>query len=84
MREAGATFAASVKLVWYAREQAHLPELFAVRDRWLEARYPEFLRNRAYASTVVIAELSYPDVLVEIVDQVWLPLVREYASAPNS
>jgi enamine deaminase RidA (YjgF/YER057c/UK114 family) len=66
LREAGATFADAVKLVWYVREASLLAEFFAVRDRWLEERYPEFLRERAYASTVVVAALSFPDVLVEI------------------
>jgi enamine deaminase RidA (YjgF/YER057c/UK114 family) len=55
-----------VKLVWYARERTLLPEFFRVRDRWLGERYPDFLRERAYASTVVVAELSFEDVLVEI------------------
>jgi enamine deaminase RidA (YjgF/YER057c/UK114 family) len=66
LREAGATLADAVKLVWYARERALLPEFFRVRDRWLGARYPDFLRERAYASTVVVAELSFEDVLVEV------------------
>lgn len=66
LHEVGATLSDAVKLVWYARERELLPEFFAVRDRWLEERYPEFLRERGYASTVVVAELSYPDVLVEI------------------
>jgi enamine deaminase RidA (YjgF/YER057c/UK114 family) len=66
LHEAGASFADAVKLVWYVREAPLLAEFFAVRDRWLEARYPEFVRERAYSSTVVVAELSFPDVLVEI------------------
>ena len=66
LREAGVTFADAVKLVWYVREPSLLADFFAVRDRWLGARYPDFLRERAYASTVVVAELSFPDVLVEI------------------
>jgi enamine deaminase RidA (YjgF/YER057c/UK114 family) len=66
LREAGATFDDAVKLVWYVREAPLLADFFAVRDGWLELRYPEFLRERAYASTVVVAELSFPDVLVEI------------------
>jgi enamine deaminase RidA (YjgF/YER057c/UK114 family) len=66
LREGGATFPDVVKLVWYVRGAPLLAEFFEVRDRWLRDRYPDFVGERAYASTVVVAELSFPDVLVEI------------------
>jgi enamine deaminase RidA (YjgF/YER057c/UK114 family) len=66
LREAGATWPDAVKLVWYVRDAAYLAEFFRTRDRWLEKRYPTLLREREYASTVVIATLSFPDVLVEV------------------
>jgi enamine deaminase RidA (YjgF/YER057c/UK114 family) len=66
LAEAGATFADAVKFVWYVREATQLADFFRVRDAWLAERYPVFLVERAYASTVVVAGLSFPDVLVEI------------------
>jgi enamine deaminase RidA (YjgF/YER057c/UK114 family) len=66
LHEAGATFGDAVKFVWYVREVPLVAHFLATRDRWLEDRYPNFLRDRAYASTVVVAELSFPDVLAEI------------------
>ena len=66
LAEAGATFADAVKLVWYVREAALLGEFFRIRDGWLGERYPAFLAERAYASTVVLAQLSFRAVLVEI------------------
>ena len=66
LAEAGASFADAVKLVWYVRDSTLVGDFFRVRDRWLGERYPALLAERAYASTVVIAELSFADVLAEI------------------
>jgi enamine deaminase RidA (YjgF/YER057c/UK114 family) len=66
LAEAGARLEDIVKLVWYLRDRESIDEFYAARDGWLERNCPELVRERSYASTLLIVGLAKEDMLVEI------------------
>jgi enamine deaminase RidA (YjgF/YER057c/UK114 family) len=66
LEEAGARLDDVVKFVWYLTDRRHIEEFYAARDGWLGRHAPELLRERSYASTLLIVGLAKPDMLVEI------------------
>ena len=64
--EAGATVDEVVKFVWYLRDRDSIPEFYEARDGWLERNAPSLVRERSYASTLLILGLAKEDMLVEI------------------
>lgn len=60
LESAGATFADVVKLTYFLRDMAHMPEVRAVRDRFIDPKHPP-------ASTAVaVDDLFRPEILLEI------------------
>lgn len=66
LEEAGARLENVVKFVWYLTDRDLIPEFYEARDGWLERNCPELVRERSYASTLLIVGLALPDMLVEI------------------
>jgi enamine deaminase RidA (YjgF/YER057c/UK114 family) len=66
LEEAGAQLDDVVKFVWYLTDRALEEEFYAARDGWLERNAPDLIRERSYASTLLIVGLAKPDMLVEI------------------
>ena len=66
LAEAGARLDDVVKLVWYLTDRALEQEFYAARGGWLARRAPNLLKERSYASTLLIVGLAKPDMLVEI------------------
>ncbi len=64
--EAGASLDQVVKFVWYLKERELIPEFYDARDGWLERNCPALVRERSYASTLLIVGLAKEDMLVEI------------------
>ena len=60
LQSAGATFRDGVKLTYFVLDIRHLPEVRAVRDRFLDAEHPP-------ASTAVeVPHLFHPELLLEV------------------
>jgi enamine deaminase RidA (YjgF/YER057c/UK114 family) len=66
LAEAGASLDDVVKFVWYLTDRVLEDEFYAARDDWLARNAPDLLRERSYASTLLIVGLAKPDMLVEI------------------
>jgi enamine deaminase RidA (YjgF/YER057c/UK114 family) len=66
LAEAGATLDQVVKFVWYLKDRSLIEEFYEARDGWLERNAPNLLRERSYASTLLIVGLAQEDMLVEI------------------
>jgi enamine deaminase RidA (YjgF/YER057c/UK114 family) len=66
LEEAGATLEDVVKLVWYLSDRGLIDEFYATRDGWLGRNAPDLLRDRSYASTLLIVGLAKEEMLVEI------------------
>ena len=66
LAEAGASLDQVVKLVWYLRDRDLIDEFYEARDGWLEHNCPSLVRERSYASTLLIVGLAREDMLVEI------------------
>lgn len=66
LAEAGARLENVVKFVWYLRDRELIPEFYEARDGWLERNCPQLVRERSYASTLLIVGLAKEDMLVEI------------------
>lgn len=66
LAEAGATLDQVVKFVWYLRDRELIPDFYEARDGWLERNCPDLVRERSYASTLLIVGLAKEDMLVEI------------------
>lgn len=66
LAEAGASLDQVVKLVWYLSDRALEQDFYEARDGWLAANCPSLLRERSYASTLLIVGLARADMLVEI------------------
>jgi enamine deaminase RidA (YjgF/YER057c/UK114 family) len=64
--EAGATLDQVVKFVWYLKDRDLIDEFYDARDGWLERNAPSLVRERSYASTLLIVGLAKEDMLVEI------------------
>jgi enamine deaminase RidA (YjgF/YER057c/UK114 family) len=66
LEEAGARLEDVVKFVWYLADRELEQEFYAARDGWLERNCPVLVRERSYASTLLIVGLARDDMLVEI------------------
>lgn len=66
LAEAGATLDDVVKFVWYLSDRALIGEFYEARDGWLERHAPALVRERSYASTLLIVGLAKEEMLVEI------------------
>jgi enamine deaminase RidA (YjgF/YER057c/UK114 family) len=66
LAEAGATLDQVVKLVWYLSDRDLIAEFYEARDGWLKRNAPALVRDRSYASTLLIVGLAKEDMLVEI------------------
>ena len=66
LEEAGARLDDVVKFVWYLRDRELIEEFYAARDGWLARNAPDLLRDRSYASTLLIVGLAKEEMLVEI------------------
>ena len=66
LQEAGATLDDVVKFVWYVRDRELIEEFYAARDGWLARNAPNLLRERSYASTLLVVGLAKEEMLVEI------------------
>ncbi len=64
--EAGATLDDVVKFVWYVTDRSLIEEFYEARDGWLGRNAPALLRERAYASTLLVVGLAKEEMLVEI------------------
>ena len=72
LEEAGARLENVVKFVWYLSDRSLIPEFYEARDGWLERNCPELVRERSYASTLLVVGLALPDMLVEIDCIAWV------------
>jgi enamine deaminase RidA (YjgF/YER057c/UK114 family) len=66
LEEAGTSIDNAVKFVWYLADRALLQEFYGARDGWFSRNAPKLLKERAYASTLLIVGLALPDMLVEV------------------
>jgi enamine deaminase RidA (YjgF/YER057c/UK114 family) len=66
LEEAGARVDDVVKFVWYLRDRDLIDEFYEARDGWLARNAPDLLRDRSYASTLLIVGLAKEEMLVEI------------------
>lgn len=66
LAEAGTGLDNVVKFVWYLTDRSHIENFYAARDGWLERHAPSLVRERSYASTLLIVGLARDDMLVEI------------------
>jgi enamine deaminase RidA (YjgF/YER057c/UK114 family) len=64
--EAGANLENVVKFVWYLSDRSLEQDFYKARDGWLEKNCPMLLKERSYASTLLIVGFARPDMLVEI------------------
>lgn len=62
LKAAGTDFSSIVRLTYYIRDfdQAMLPQIRAVRDRWVNTQCPPT------SSLIGVAALFHPDVLIEV------------------
>jgi enamine deaminase RidA (YjgF/YER057c/UK114 family) len=63
--EAGTTLENIVKIVWFLPDRALLGDFLAARDAWLERNCPQLVRERSFASTLLVVGLAYEQMLVE-------------------
>jgi enamine deaminase RidA (YjgF/YER057c/UK114 family) len=66
LEEAGASLDHVVKFVWYLKDRELIDDFYDARDGWLERNAPALVRERSYASTLLIVGLAKEDMLVEI------------------
>ena len=66
LTEVGVPLNQVVKFTWYLRDRELISEFYESRDGWLERNCASLLRERSYASTLLIVGLAKPDMLVEI------------------
>lgn len=66
LEEAGASIEKIVKFVWYLTDRSQEQVFYDARDGWLAKNAPKLLKERSYASTLLIVGLAKYDMLVEI------------------
>jgi enamine deaminase RidA (YjgF/YER057c/UK114 family) len=66
LEEAGTSIDNVVKFVWYLTDRALEQHFYFARDGWLRKNAPKLLKQRSYASTLLIVGLAREDMLVEI------------------
>ena len=77
--EAGTSIDNVVKFVWYIADRSLLQSFYDARDGWLAKHAPKLLRDRSYASTLLVVGLARADMLVEVDCTAYLP--RKKATA---
>lgn len=73
LKEAGTSMENVVKLVWYLTDRTDEEDFYEARDGWLERHAPMLLRERSYASTLLIVGLARIDMLVEVDCTAYIP-----------
>jgi enamine deaminase RidA (YjgF/YER057c/UK114 family) len=73
LEEAGSSMDNVVKLVWYLKNRADEKVFYEARDDWLGKHAPTLLRERSYASTLLIVGLARRDMLVEVDCTAYIP-----------
>ncbi|MFN3622405.1 MAG: RidA family protein [Nitrososphaerales archaeon] len=67
LEKAGSSIDYVVKFVWYVSKREHRDEFIRARDEWLAENAPNLLKERAYASTLLLEiGLALPEMLVEV------------------
>ncbi len=66
LEEAGTSIDNAVKFVWYLADRALEQEFYDARDGWLARHAPKLLKERSYASTLLVVGLARYEMLVEI------------------
>lgn len=66
LEEAGTSVENVVKFVWYLADRSQVEAFYVARDSWLAKNAPKLLRERSYASTLLIVGLAKHSMLVEI------------------
>lgn len=67
LEKAGTSTENIVKIVWYVSKRQFKEEFIRARDDWLARKAPSLIKNRSYASTLILdVGLALPDMLVEI------------------
>ena len=73
LAEAGTTMENTVKFVWYIADRSQIQEFYDARDGWLLKHAPTLLKERSYASTLLVVGLARHDMLVEVDCTAYLP-----------
>jgi enamine deaminase RidA (YjgF/YER057c/UK114 family) len=73
LKEAGVSMEDVVKFVWYLTDRDDEEGFYQARDGWLAKHAPTLLRERSYASTLLIVGLARPDMLVEVDCTAYVP-----------
>ncbi len=67
LEEAGSSIDNVVKFVWYVSKREYRDEFIKARDEWLAENAQRLLKERSYASTLLLdVGLALPDMLVEV------------------
>lgn len=66
LEEAGTSIENAVKFVWYLADRSQEQSFYNARDGWMAVNAPELLKQRSYASTLLIVGLARHDMLIEI------------------
>ena len=66
LEEAGTSLENVVKFVWYLADRSQIEAFYSARDSWLANNAPKLLKDRSYASTLLIVGLAKYNMLVEI------------------
>ena len=66
LKEAGTSIDNAVKFVWYLADRSQEHAFYEARDGWLAKNAPKLLKDRSYASTLLIVGLARHDMLVEL------------------
>ena len=66
LEEAGTGVDNVVKFVWYIADRSQLQEFYDARDSWLSKNAHSLLKERSYASTLLVVGLARHDMLVEV------------------
>lgn len=67
LEKAGSGIDYVVKFVWYVAKREYKDEFLKARDEWLDENAPNLLKERAYASTLLLdIGLAQPEMLVEV------------------
>jgi enamine deaminase RidA (YjgF/YER057c/UK114 family) len=66
LADAGLTFTDVVRMNQYLSDRAMREQYMSIRDAWLADNAPDCLADRAYASILVIQDLVFEDMFIEI------------------
>lgn len=66
LKEAGTSIENAAKFVWYLSDRSNELAFYDARDGWFGRNAPKLLKERSYASTLLILGLARKDMLVEI------------------